>query len=233
VAFIFATSGAAAKGIGSLLGGSTQLRNEFTRLGGSGVQTAITNAYLAALMLLAGLGAAGYATSAVLRLRAEETSGLAEPLLAAAVSRTRWGLSHVAVAVFGTAVLLALGGLATGLGYGLRAGSAGQQAARMIGAAMAQLPASLVIAGVAVALVGLLPGASVAGAWTVLGLVVVVDLFGQVLQLSHWALDVSPFTHAPKLPGGTVHAAPLLWLCLAALAFTVVGLAALRRRDIG
>jgi len=170
---------------------------------------------------------------AVLRLRAEETSGLAEPLLAAAVSRTRWGLSHVAVAVFGTAVLLALGGLATGLGYGLRAGSAGQQAARMIGAAMAQLPASLVIAGVAVALVGLLPGASVAGAWTVLGLVVVVDLFGQVLQLSHWALDVSPFTHAPKLPGGTVHAAPLLWLCLAALAFTVVGLAALRRRDIG
>ena len=84
--------GAAAKGIGSLLGGSTQLRNEFTRLGG---QAAITNAYLAALMLLAGLGAAGYATSAVLRLRAEETGGLAEPLLATAVGRIRWGLSHV------------------------------------------------------------------------------------------------------------------------------------------
>ena len=89
VAFIFATSGAAAKGIGSLLGGSTQLRNEFTRLGG---QAAITNAYLAALMMLAGLGAAGYATSAVLRLRTEETGGLAEPLLATAVGRIRWGL---------------------------------------------------------------------------------------------------------------------------------------------
>ena len=117
VAFIFAASGAAAKGIGSLLGGSTQLRNEFTRLGG---QAAITNAYLAALMLLAGLGAAGYATSAVLRLRTEETGGLAEPLLATAVGRIRWGLSQVAVAVFGAAVLLALAGLATGLGYGLR-----------------------------------------------------------------------------------------------------------------
>jgi ABC-2 type transport system permease protein len=232
VAFIFAASGAAAKGIGSLLGGSTQLRNEFTRLGGSGVQTAITNAYLAALMLLAGLGAAGYATSAVLRLRAEETSGLAEPLLTTTVGRIRWGLSHVVVAVFGTAVLLAVAGLATGLGYGLRIGSAGPQAARMIGAAMAQLPASLVIAGVAVALVGLLPGASVAGAWTVLGAVVVIDLFGQVLQLSHWLLDISPFTHVPRLPGGTVSAAPLLWLCVAAVAFSAVGLAALRRRDI-
>ena len=229
VVCVFAASGAAAKGIGSLLGGSTQLRNEFTRLGG---QAAITNAYLAALMLLAGLGAAGYATSAVLRLRTEETGGLAEPLLATAVGRIRWGLSQVAVAVFGTAVLLALAGLATGLGYGLRTGSPGPQAARMLGAAMAQLPASLVIAGVAVALVGLLPGACVAGAWTVLGAVVVIDLFGQVLQLSHWLLDVSPFTHVPKLPGGTVSAAPLLWLCLAAIAFSALGLAALRRRDI-
>ena len=230
VAFIFAASGAAAKGIGSLLGGSTQLRNEFTRLGG---QAAITNAYLAALMLLAGLGAAGYATSAVLRLRAEETGGLAEPLLAAAVGRIRWGLSHVVVAVFGAAILLAIAGLATGLGYGLRVGSAGPQAARMIGAAMAQLPAALVIAGVAVALLGLVPRACVAGAWTVLGAVVVIDLFGEVLQLSHWLLDISPFTHAPRLPAGTVSAAPLLWLCLAALAFCAVGLAALRRRDIG
>ena len=230
VAFIFATSGAAAKGIGSLLGSSTQLRNEFTRLGG---QAAITNAYLAALMMLAGLGAAGYATSAVLRLRTEETGGLAEPLLATAVGRIRWGLSHVAVAVIGTAVLLALAGLAAGLGYGLRTGSAGPQAARMLGAAMAQLPASLVLAGVAVALVGLLPGASVAGAWTALGVVVVINLFGVALQLSHWLLDISPFTHVPKLPGGTVSAAPLLWLCLAALVFSAAGLAALRRRDIG
>ena len=229
VVCVFAASGAAAKGIGSLLGGSTQLRNEFTRLGG---QAAITNAYLAALMLLAGLGAAGYATSAVLRLRTEETGGLVEPLLATAVGRIRWGLSQVAVAVFGTAVLLALAGLATGLGYGLRTGADGPQAARMLGAAMAQLPASLVIAGVAVALVGLLPGACVAGAWTVLGAVVVIDLFGQVLQLSHWLLDVSPFTHVPKLPGGTVSAAPLLWLCLAAITFSALGLAALRRRDI-
>jgi ABC-2 type transport system permease protein len=233
VVCVFAASGAAAKGIGSLLGGSTQLRNEFTRLGGSGVQAAITNAYLAALMLLAGLGAAGYATSTVLRLRTEETGGLAEPLLATAVGRIRWGLSQLAVAVFGAAVLLALAGLATGLGYGLRTGSAGPQAARMLGAALAQLPASLVIAGVAVALVGLLPGACVAGAWTVLGAVVVIDLFGQVLQLSHWLLDVSPFTHVPRLPGGTVSATPLLWLCLAAATFSALGLAALRRRDIG
>jgi len=46
-------------------------------------------------------------------------------------------------------------------------------------------------------------------------------------------LDISPFTHVPKLPGAPVSAAPMLWLSLAAVAFGAAGLAALRRRDIG
>jgi ABC-2 type transport system permease protein len=229
-AFTFAASGAAAKGIGSLLGGSAQLRNAFTRLGG---EAGITDAYLAAIMSLAGLAAAAYATSAVLRLRTEETGGQAEPLLATATSRIRWGLSHIAVAVVGTAALLAVAGVAAGLGYGLRAGSAGSEVARLLGAAMVQLPASLAVAGAAVVLFGLAPRASVAGAWTVVGVVVLIVLFGQVLQLSQWILDVSPFTHIPKLPGAAVTAAPLFWLGLVAVALTAAGLVGLRHRDIG
>jgi ABC-2 type transport system permease protein len=233
-AFTFAASGAAAKGIGSLLGGSSQLRNAFTRLGG---QAGITDAYLAAIMSLAGLAAAAYATSAVLRLRAEETGGQAEPLLATAIGRTRWGLSHIAVAVVGTAVLLAVAGVAAGLGYGLRTGTAGPEVARLLGASLAQLPASLVVAGAAVVLFGLLPRASVAGAWTVVGVLALIALFGQVLRLSQPILDVSPFTHVPKLPGAAVTVrttgAPLLWLSLAVLALAAAGLAALRHRDIG
>jgi ABC-2 type transport system permease protein len=103
----------------------------------------------------------------------------------------------------------------------------------MIGAAMGQLPSALVLSAVAIGFFGLLPRASAAGAWTALGLVVVISLFGQALQLSHWVLDVSPFTHAPRLPGGPVLAAPLLWLCAVALALSAAGLAGLRRRDIG
>ncbi len=229
-AFTFAASGAAAKGVGQLFGTSTALEREFTRLGG---QAAITNAYLAALMLLAGLVAAAYAISVILRLRTEETGGVAEPVLATATGRIRWALSHIAVAVAGAALLLAVAGVAAGLGYGLRAGSAGTEVARMTGAAMAQLPSVLILAAIAVLVFGLAPGASIPAAWTALGLVVLINLFGQVLQLSHWVLDISPFTHAPRLPGGTVSAVPLVWLCALALAASAAGLAALRRRDIG
>ena len=229
-AFTFAASGAAAQGIGQLFGTSSALQREFSRLGGG---AAIVNAYLAALMLLAGLVAAAYATSAVLRLRSEETEGRAEPVLATRTGRIRWALSHIVVAITGTAVLLAVAGVAAGLGYGLRAGGAGPQVTRMLGAAFAQLPASLALAAVAVLLFGLLPEAAVPGAWTAVGLVVAIALFGQVLQVSHWVLDISPFTQTPRLPGGTVTAEPLLWLCLAAAGFSVIGLLGLRRRDIG
>ena len=66
----FAASGAATKGVGQLCGTSSALQREFTRLGG---QAAITNAYLAALMLLP----AGRPGTRVVRasgLRREETA---------------------------------------------------------------------------------------------------------------------------------------------------------------
>jgi hypothetical protein len=59
-----------------------------------------------------------------------------------------------------------------------------------------------------------------------------VTLFGQVLRLPQGLMDLSPFTHTPRLPGATVHAAPLVWLCVVALVFCLAGLATLRRRDI-
>jgi ABC-2 type transport system permease protein len=103
----------------------------------------------------------------------------------------------------------------------------------MLGAAIAQLPAALVIVGVAALAIGALPDACVAIAWTAVGLAVLLNIFGAALQLSHWVLDISPFTHAPRLPGGTVSVAALAWLCVIGVGLCALGLAALRRRDVG
>ena len=58
-------------------------------------------------------------------------------------------------------------------------------------------------------------------------------LFGPLLRFPAWLMDISPFTHVPKLPGAAVHPAPFLWLALAAILLTATGLAAFRHRDIG
>ena len=227
--FIFAVCGAAAKGIGQLFGTSGALRDEFARIGG---QAAIVNAYLAALMLLAGLAASAYGISSVLRCSAQEAGQGADLILSGAVGRVRWALGQLLVAASGMALLLAVAGIATGIGYGLRAGGAGAESARMLGAAMAQLPPALVIAGVATAAFGLAPRACAAVDWIAAGLVAALSIFGQTLQLSHWVLDLSPFTHAPRLPGVAVAAAPLAWLSAIAVVLAALGLAALHRRDM-
>jgi ABC-2 type transport system permease protein len=225
-----AAFGSVAGNIGSFLGSGTGVRKAIARLGG---QPGITNAYLAAVMTILGLVVAGYAVSLVLRLRADETAERAEPLLATATSRVSWAGGQLVVAASGSAVVLGMAGLGAGLAFGARAGDPGAALPRLLGAAFAQLPAVLVTAAVATALFGLLPGSCEAASWTALGLAALLALFGPTLQLAQWVQDISPFSHVPKLPGGTVSAAALAWLSAVAVVLAAAGLLGLRRRDIG
>jgi ABC-2 type transport system permease protein len=221
--------GSISPSVGNLIKGNKSMIAIVQRMGGQG---AIDDAYLAVIMGIFGLVAAVYATSAALRLRSEETGSLAELVLAASVGRVRWAGGHLVLVVAGTAVVLAAGGLGAGLAYGAGTHDLSAQLPRVLGAALVQLPAALVIAGIAILLFGLVPGL-VPASWAVLVGCVVIGQIGWGLKLSQRILDISPFTHVPKLPGGTFGATPLLWLTVAALALAAVGLAGFRQRDLG
>jgi putative exporter of polyketide antibiotics len=227
---IFASLGAATKGVAEIFNTSAVLKHYFLRIG---YQHTLIDAYLSAVMLLAGLGAAAFATSAVFRLRTDETGNLAEPVLATATGRIRWALSHTSVAVGGAGLLLASAGLSAGLGYGLLTGSVSTQVPQLLGAALARWPAALVLAALAAALFGLLPWEATAIAWGAVALVAFIALLGPSLQAPAALMDLSPFTQTPKLPGGAVAVVPLVWLCGIAVALAAVGLLGLRRRDLG
>jgi polyether ionophore transport system permease protein len=222
--------GVVANGIGPLIGSSAGVDKALDRIAG---QSALTSAYLAACMSLLGLVAAAYAISAVLRLRAEETDGTGEPVLAEPVGRLRWAGSHLLIAALGTGAVLLAGGLGTALGYGIASSTTRTQLPRLIEAALAQWPAALAVAAVAAVFVGLLPQWSTAAGWTAFALCGLIGLFGPAFRLTQAVLDVSPFTHVPKLPGGSFSAVPLLWLSAFCLVVTAAGLAGLRHRDIG
>jgi ABC-2 type transport system permease protein len=80
--------------------------------------------------------------------------------------------------------------------------------------------------------VWVLPRFMAFGGWTVLAACVLIEEFGRPLQLSKRVLDLSPFAHVPKLPGGDVSAAPLMWLVLVVVVLAVVGLLGFQRRDV-
>jgi ABC-2 type transport system permease protein len=190
----------------------------------------IVDQYFAVTMLTMALVGAGYGIQVALRMRAEETSGRLEPLLATALSRVRWAGAYTAVAMGGSLLVLAANGLGAGLADAINSHDAGQLP-RLLLAGAVPAPAVWVVVGATVALFGLVPRAVVA-AWGVLGACVVVSILGPLLGLPDWVLDLSPFQHVPQVPAADFDIVPLLGLSAVAAALTAVGLAAFRRRDL-
>lgn len=208
-------------GVADLVGDNAGAREIFERMGG---QSGLTDAFLASMIGMMGLIAALYVVGSVLRLHGEETSGRAEPVLANAVGRMRWAAGHLTVAFGGVVLLMLLAGLGFAVGYGKQVGP-------ILGACLVQVAAVWVIGGLAVALYGLLPRAAPA-AWGVAGAVLLIGWVGPALDAPQAVLDVSPFGHLPKLPGGGMSWGPVVALLAIAAALVATGLAGLRRRDM-
>ena len=219
--------GGLASNVGSFLN-NPNARDFITKLGG---EKGLIDAFLCVEIAFAAIAASAYGIQVVLGLHAEETGRRAEPLLATAVGRVRWTMSHVVIALAGTTLLMTLVGLGAGL---VRAGQTGDvaDAGRVLAAALVQLPAVWILSAIAVAAFGLAPRFVSIG-WVALAAFVLLGELGPLIKLSHWVMDLSPYAHVPKLPGGSFSATPVAALTCVALLLGAAGLAGVRRRDIG
>jgi ABC-2 type transport system permease protein len=108
----------------------------------------------------------------------------------------------------------------------------GYELPRVLVATLAYLPAVWVVAGIAMALYGLVPRLSFVS-WGALGAFVLVELIGETLQVSQSVLNISPFNHVPKVLVSGVSSMPLVLLTLLALVLIIAGLVGFQRRSIG
>ncbi|MFE9773685.1 ABC transporter permease [Streptomyces sp. NPDC005931] len=206
-------------------------RDWYARVGGTGE---IVDAYRTSIIGMAGMAAAVYVVQVLLRMRAEETEGRLEPVLATAVSRARWATGHILNAASGAAVLLLLFALGMGLtaGRSLGGGAAGQLG-DLTTAALAQLPAILALGGLVVAVVGLLPRWAGAFSWTVvMASVLLGPLFAPTLKWPQWAQNLSPFTHTPRAPAAAIGASSVIALLVAFTVLAAAGVVASRHRNL-
>ncbi|WP_436498287.1 ABC transporter permease [Actinokineospora sp. HUAS TT18] len=206
---------------------SDQARELFAQLGG---EAALTDTVLAAMLGVLGIIASAYGVQAGARLHAEEVEHRAELVLAAPVSRPRWAASHLVIALAGTTVLLVAAGVAAAAAHSAQLGEPAQFG-RVLAGALVQVPAAWVLTGLAMAAYGLTPRLAAAG-WVALVAFMLLGDLGPVLGVDQWLMDLSPFVHVPKLPGGAFTWVPIAGLLTAAAAAITVGLVGLRRRDI-
>jgi ABC-2 type transport system permease protein len=217
-----------AKGIDQLLNDNKQVMDIISRYGGV---RELTDSYLATAVSFLGMAAAFYAVQAVLRLRAEETSGRAEPVLSTSTGRIAWAGSHLVFPAVGSALVMACAGLGVGIGAGAVLGDFWGWVGTMVRAGLVTTPALWVIAAAGVALFGLVPKWT-AAAYGVFGLMVFIAYLGPLVNAGQWFLDLTPYTHIPKVPGSEFHWAPLVWMTAISAVLAGAGLVGVQRRDI-
>lgn len=193
--------------------------------------TDVVDAFFVVAATMLALIVGGLGLQSALRLRAEESAGRAEPLLATATSRQAVLGAHVLVAVVGSTVGLACAGVGLGTSHALLTGDAAQLP-RLAAAVLAQAPAVWVLVGLAAALFGLLPRATPL-VWAALAASVVIALLGEPLRLPDSVRDLSPYTHVPQLPEQTMSWPPLLALTVCSALLAAAGTWAFTRRDVG
>ena len=218
--------GSVGQDVRDLIGDNNAFEDIIAQGGGS-----LTDAFFTTSLLMLALIAGGFAISSTLRLRSEEVGGRAEPLLATGLGRTRWVTSYLAVALAGSAALMAAAGFGMGLTYGLSVSDLGQ-VGRLVGAAVAFVPALWVLVGVTLVLFGFAPRTT-AVAWGVLVACFVIALFAELLDLPSWLSDVSPFQHVPAMPAQGFALTPIVALLAVTAALIAAGVAGFRRRDAG
>ncbi|GAA3483653.1 ABC transporter permease [Streptomyces yanii] len=220
-AAVGAVFGGLTGGAADLVGTNEKTKEIFERMGG---QAGLTDAFLAAMVGMLGMVAALYIVASVLRLHGEETAGRAEPVLAGGVSRIGWAAGHLVIAFGGAALIMAVGGLGLAAGYG-------HELPAVLGASLAQLPAVWLLGSLTVLLYGALPKAAVAS-WGVVGICLALGWIGPAVNMPQPVMNLSPFSHLPKLPGTEMQWPPALWLMAGAVVLVAAGLRALRRRDV-
>ena len=223
-----AVFGAIGEEADTLLQTSDELAAALAALGPDG---SLVDAYFAFMAAFVAVAAAGFTVQSVLRARGEEQAGRAEPLLVTPVSRSRWLLGHVACAAGGTVAILAVAGASAGLAYGVASGE-WDAVGSIVVASSVHVPAALALGGFVVATVAAIPRWAVAVSWVALAGSLVMGQLGALLDLPQWLLNISPFTHVPAVPAADVAVLPLLWLLVAAVSLTVLGLVWFRRRDV-
>jgi ABC-2 type transport system permease protein len=205
---------------------SQGIQDMLRRIGGAG---AFRDTLLGAVISVIALVVTCFAIAVVGHGGSDEHDGRTEQVLATATSRARVFLATLVVGIVGATWLLLVAGVGLAVGVG---NDADHSFGRLVGSALAQAPAVWTVAALAVLCYALRSQWAVLG-WGVVVLCATLGQIGELLGLPGWVLDLSPYSHAPRMPLEDFALAPALALTTIAAGLLAVSWLRYRSRDIG
>ncbi len=207
---------------------SPQLRRELAKFGTGSITTPA--GYIGLSFLLFELAVPLFAVAQVSALRREESDQALETLLALPVGRYRWLGGRLALAAGGAAAVALTAAL---FGWiGVTASGASLSLPEMLEAGVNCFAMAALFLGLAVLLFGIAPRAAAAGAYVLVTVTFLWQLFGALLSLPHWALDLTPYAHLGLAPAQPFRPVPALILVLIGVVSASAGVVAFRQRDL-
>lgn len=192
---------------------------------------ALVEGYTAFLGSFMVLFVCGYAVFGMQTLRSEEDSGRTDAVLATPVSRLSYVGAHVASIAMGALLIVVLTGLGTGAAAAVVTGD-GSLVGEVLAAHLAVLPGALAVLGLCTLLYGGWPRAMALLGWTAVAVMGVFELFGDLLDLPETLLALHPLHHLASVPVEDFAAVPYVLVAGAAALLALLGLMALRRRQL-
>lgn len=195
-----------------------------------GSRVEVVDLLLAALLGIAGVLGAAAGIQAILRLRAEESEGRAELLLAVPRSRVRWLAANLFLAFASVGAVSTAAGMAASIF--LSFSGPAPVSGLPVAAAVSHVPAALVFVSATALAFAVRPRMATSLGWGSLALGLVLGQFGDMMRLPMWLQNLSPFNHSAAMPVEPFDAGAALWLGAIAIAGAGCALLLLRRRDL-
>lgn len=192
---------------------------------------ALTQGYIAFLALFTAMMTSAYVVYAAQGLRSEERSARGDAVLATPTSRAAWAGAHLGVIALAASLIMAVGGLLTGLGVWLVTSDTGLFTDTVV-AHLNLLPAVLLVVGICALLFGWAPSLLAPVGWTLVAVMIFVGNFAAMLDLPDWLNRLSPLDYPAQFPVEQIDWLPLGILLLLTVGAVALGLLGLRRREI-
>jgi ABC-2 type transport system permease protein len=205
---------------------SKGIQDMLERVGGSG---AFRDMLLGAVVAVIALVVTCFAIAVVGHSGSDEQDGRTEQVLATATSRARAFVATTLIALAGATWLLLVTGVTLALGVG---NDTDHSFGTLVASAVAQTPAVWAVVAIGVLCYALRSQWAVLG-WAVVVIFATLGQVGELLGLPRWVLDLSPYTHAPRMPLEPFETGPALVLTAIAAAVLAAAWLRYRTRDIG